>query len=83
MAAQQRQERFAQAHAGANTGEQGLTNSLAAGPQRAPPSKRPEEDLQEQLRILQEWICELLIKNQQLRESLASATNQRNQGGPQ
>jgi hypothetical protein len=29
-----------------------------------------QEDLQSRLRILQQWICELLIKNQQLRRTL-------------
>jgi DNA-binding NtrC family response regulator len=34
----------------------------------------PQEDGQERLQSLQDWICELLIKKQNLRESLAAAT---------
>ena len=38
------------------------------------------EEWRVRFRVLQQWVCELLIKNQQLRESLASATDRRNEG---
>jgi len=37
------------------------------------PDQTREEEWQERLRCAQQWICELLIKNQQLRMSLESA----------
>jgi hypothetical protein len=42
-----------------------------------------KEDYQARLKSLQDWICELLHKNEQLRELLASAPNRRNQGDSQ
>jgi len=39
------------------------------------PARGPEE-WQDHLRSLQRWICELLIKNQELRMALESATAQ-------
>jgi len=39
------------------------------------PARRPEE-WQDHLRSLQQWVCELLIKNQELRMALESATAQ-------
>ena len=38
------------------------------------PDQVREEEWRERLRCAQQWICELLIKNQQLRMSLESAT---------
>ena len=38
--------------------------------------QRQEQEWHDQLRVLQQWICEPLIKNQQLREALASANRQ-------
>jgi len=37
------------------------------------PDRVREEEWQERLRCAQQWICDLLIKNQQLRMSLESA----------
>lgn len=44
------------------------------------PGQVLEEEWQERLRFLEQWVCELLIKNQQLRMSLESA-KVREQGG--
>ena len=37
-------------------------------------SEKGEEEWQERVRTLQDFICELLVKNQQLRTALESAT---------
>jgi pimeloyl-ACP methyl ester carboxylesterase len=67
MAAHQGQERFAQAPVCSSDLAEHLTNAQ-------------EEEWQGRLRALQGCICELLIKNEQLRELLASVTNQQHQG---
>jgi len=41
-----------------------------------------EQDWQNRVRNLQDCICELLVKNQQLRESLALITQQQNKETP-
>jgi hypothetical protein len=56
MAAHQHQEPFAR----------------APGPWPEQRSLVLEDEWQERLRYLEQWICELLIKNQQLRMSLES-----------
>jgi hypothetical protein len=45
------------------------------------PDQVREEEWQERLRCAQQWVCELLIKNQQLRMSLESA-KARERGDP-
>jgi hypothetical protein len=73
MAAQQRQEPFPQAPAGRIAPVQRLTCAAVEGLRHEQPSQGLEEERQDCLRSLQQLICELLIKNQQLRLSLASA----------
>ena len=45
------------------------------GPQYEEPTRGPEE-WQKLLNSLQQWVCELLIKNQELRMALESAAAQ-------
>jgi hypothetical protein len=73
MAAQQRREPFAQAPAFAFASVQRLTGAPDAGRLHEQPYQRLEEEWQDRLRSLQQWICELLLKNQQLRMLLESA----------
>jgi hypothetical protein len=54
-------------------------SSAAAGWRQQVWHKKQEREWESHLRNLQQCIGELLIKNQQLRESLGSATKQRNQ----
>jgi hypothetical protein len=71
MTRQPRQEPFKQAPRGTILIEQYLTSS----PLASPPDEGPclyGEGLQEQLQRLQQCVCDLLIKNQQLRMSLES-----------
>jgi hypothetical protein len=52
------------------------TDAVEAGPQQKAPDEEREEQWGQRLRGLQEWICELLIQNQELRMSLQDlATN--------
>jgi hypothetical protein len=62
MTTQQQHEIFAQALSAPIASMPSLTDMPVA-----------EEDSQRSLTGLQQWICELLIKNQQLRMSLQSA----------
>jgi hypothetical protein len=78
MTDQLRQEPLTQSSPANVDPAQGLTG--AAGWRQQMWHKKQEKEWEGNLRSLQQCICELLIKNQQLRESLASATNQRNQG---
>jgi hypothetical protein len=75
MAAQPYQEPFAQAHAGTLEPVQRLRSASVAGRRHEQPDQRVEEQWHERLRSLQRCICELLIKNQQLRMALESTTN--------
>lgn len=52
------------------------TDGFESRSQYEQPGKEREEEWGQSLRSLQEWICELLIRNQELRMSLLdSATN--------
>lgn len=51
---------------------QPLANHMVAGSKHEQPDQGPDE-WGERLRSLEQWICELLIKNQQLRMALESA----------
>jgi hypothetical protein len=73
MAAQQRQEPFTQAPAGPIAPVQRLTGAPVEGLRHEQPGQGLEEEWQDRLRSLQQLICELLIKNQQLRMSLELA----------
>ena len=76
MPAEQRHEPFAQPRAGTSLTERRLTDELSAGLRHAQRDKAQKEERgleaewQEKLRSLEQWICELLIKNQRLRMSL-------------
>ncbi len=72
MTRQPRQEPFKQAPRGTILIEQYLTSSPLASPLDEDPCLSRGEGLQEQLRRLQQCVCDLLIKNQQLRMSLES-----------
>ncbi len=74
MAVQQYQEPFAQAHAGTIERMQRLRGASVAGLRHEQPDQGLEEEWDERLRSLQRCICELLIKNQQLRMALESTT---------
>ena len=54
-----------------------LTDGFGAEMQRDLPGQEQEEEWKQRLCTLQEWICHLLIKNQQLRMSLDSAVSGR------
>jgi hypothetical protein len=81
MTSLQPQESLAQIHGGPVPRRHSI-NAPVAGSWHEPPNQQPnqhlnwelEEEWQERLRSLQQWICELLIKNQQLRMSLELAT---------
>jgi hypothetical protein len=76
MPAEQRHQFFVQSLAGTSLTELRLTDELSAGlrhAQRDKPQKEErglEAEWQERLRSLEQWICELLIENQQLRVGL-------------
>jgi hypothetical protein len=78
MTSHEPQQSFAQIHGGPVPRLQRSTNPPVAGSRQEQPNQQPnwelEEEWQDRLRSLQQWICELLIKNQQLRMSLALAT---------
>jgi hypothetical protein len=75
MDTEQRQKPLGIATAGSNTRVQHLGSRVIAGPQYEEPARGPEE-WQDRLRSLEQWVCELLIKNQKLRMALESATTQ-------
>jgi hypothetical protein len=76
MPAEQRHERFVQSPAGTSLTERRMTDELSQGlrPVQRDKAQKEERGLeaewQEKLRSLEQWICELLIKNQRLRISL-------------
>jgi hypothetical protein len=80
MTAQPRQEPFEQAPRGTISTVQHSTGPPFAGPLHEEPCQSPGEDLQEQLRRLQQCVRELLIKNHQLRMLLESANESPSQG---
>lgn len=63
-------------HVGAG---QGLTHASVAGWRQQKWHQELEREWEGRLSDLRQCICELLIKNQQLRESVESATNHRHQ----
>ena len=73
----QRQETFTPSPASAVSRMHRLTGALDAEPQDDEPDLGREEAWEQRLRGLQEWICELLIKNQQLRMSLLASSSNR------
>ena len=75
MDSEQRQKPYGKAAAGSNTPFEHIASRVIARPQYEEPARGPEE-WQDHLRSLQQWVCELLIKNQELRMALESATTQ-------
>jgi septal ring factor EnvC (AmiA/AmiB activator) len=74
MDARQRHVATAQVPPSPAVSEESWFDGSTAAPRHQ--RKELEQEWQDQLRVLQQWICELLIKNQQLREALASANRQ-------
>jgi hypothetical protein len=72
---EQRQKPFGKATAGSITPLQRLASRVIAGPHYEEPVRGAEE-WQDHLRSLQQWVCDLLIKNEELRMALDSATAQ-------
>jgi hypothetical protein len=70
---ERRQKPFGKVTAVPMTLLQCLASPAFARPQYEEPARRREEQ-QDRLRSLEQWVCELLIKNQQLRMALESAT---------
>jgi hypothetical protein len=61
---------------GCTASTQNQTDAVEAKMQYEEPGQEREEDLRRSLHCLQEWVCELLTRNQELRMSLlASASN--------
>jgi hypothetical protein len=77
MGDSQREESFATPLSGNDFSVQPLTDPFDAELQHDKPGQEGEEEWQQRLCNLQEWICHLLIKNQQLRMSLDSAVSSR------
>jgi hypothetical protein len=75
MATQPYQELFVQARANTIEPVQRLRGASVAGLRHEQPRHGLEEEWHERLRSLECCICELLIKNQQLRMALESTTN--------
>jgi hypothetical protein len=67
MCDSQRQESFAVSLPGMHSTVQPLTVAVEAGSQYDLPSQEREEEWQRRVLSLQEWVAELLIRNQQLR----------------
>jgi hypothetical protein len=72
MNTEQPQERFAIAAKGPITPARSLTSRTIAGSQYKEPAQEPDQ-WQDRLRSLEQWVCELLIKNQELRLALESS----------
>lgn len=72
--AEQRRKPIRYSTAGFITPLQRPASRLIAGPEEE--LTRGPEEWQDQMKRLQQWVCELLIKNQELRLALASAMAQ-------
>lgn len=73
MATQRRQEHFAETNSGAGAHERRTERALIERHGHEARKQRIEEDWQGHLEALQQYVCELLLKNQQLRMTLMSA----------
>jgi hypothetical protein len=71
------QESFTPSPASAVSPMHRLTAAFDPEPRDDQPDHEREEAWEQRLRSLQEWICELLIKNQQLRMSLLASSSNR------
>jgi hypothetical protein len=72
---EQPQEPFGKVTAPPNEPLQHLASQVIAGPQNGEP-ERGAEEWQDRLRSLEQWVCELLIKNQRIRMALELARAQ-------
>jgi hypothetical protein len=75
MNTEQRQKPFGKAGSWSMSPLQRPASRVIEGPQYEEPTLGPEE-WQEPLNSLQQWVCELLIKNYELRMALESAAAQ-------
>jgi len=75
MNTEQRHMPFGKAGAWSITPLRPLASRVIEGPQYEEPAQGPEAR-QNLLRSLQQWVCELLIKNQELRMALESTAAQ-------
>ena len=75
MNTEQSQRSFGKAGAWSIAPLQRPASRVIEGPQYEEPTREPEE-WQKLQNSLQQWVCELLIKNQELRMALKSAAGQ-------
>jgi hypothetical protein len=75
MDSEQRQKPYGKAAARSNTPFEHIASRVIARRRYEEP-KPGREESQDHLRSLEQWVCELLIKNQELRMALQSATAQ-------
>ena len=80
MRDRQPQKSFAASPSGNDPSGRPLTGPFDGELERDKPGQEREEELQQRLSSLQEWICHLLMKNQQLRMSLDSAVSRQSRG---
>ena len=78
MNTEQRQKPFGKAWSFAPL--QRPASRVIEGPLYEEPTQGPEES-QDLLNSLQQWVCELLIKNQELRMALESAAQEKERHG--
>ena len=77
MRDRQPQESFAALPSGNDHSVRPLTGPFDGELERYKPGQEREEEWQQRLRSMQEWICHLLIRNQQLRMALDSEVSRR------
>lgn len=73
ISTQQHQRRIGEAYEGSITPGPRLARYVVSESRRKEPQALHEES-EDRLRSLEQWICELLIKNEQLRMDLESTT---------
>jgi hypothetical protein len=77
MRDRQHQESFAASPSNNDPSVRPLTGPFDGELERDKPGREREEEWQQRLCSLQEWICHLLIRNQQLRMALDSEIGRR------
>ena len=77
MSDSQREESFPTPLSGNDSSVQPQADTFDAELRHAKPGQEREEEWRQRLCSLQEWICHLLIRNQQLRMSLDLAVGHR------
>ena len=76
MDSEQRQKPYGKAAAGSDTSFEHIASRVVVARRRYEEPAPGREEWQDHLRSLEQWVCELLIKNQELRMALQSATAQ-------